>query len=80
MGGAEVRLMIHVVPNNDINPHELDVDCQCGAEVFDKMVVHDAYDARDFKEEHAERTGREPPDHEGWSVVDDSDISTKLWH
>lgn len=71
--------MIHVVPNNDEEPHELAIDCACGVEIEDGVVVHAAYDAREYAEQEAERNGAPMPDHDGWAVVDTDSLSQYTW-
>jgi hypothetical protein len=41
---------IHVLPVNDIQPHQENVTCNCGPKIlnenFEMLIIHNAYDGR----------------------------------
>lgn len=71
--------MIHVVPNSDKRPHTLDTNCECGPKIEDEMLIHKAYDAREVREQMHEENGEPAPNHAGWAVVDDTEITQHTW-
>jgi hypothetical protein len=71
--------MIHVVPNGDRKPHELDIDCKCAPKIQDGVLIHNSHDARELKQKMHEEQGRPKPDNDGWAVVDSSEIQTTVW-
>lgn len=46
---------INVIPENDLRPHLLGVDCHCNPRVIkegaSQIIVHNAYDGREIVEE-----------------------------
>jgi hypothetical protein len=43
--------MIHILPNNDLKPHEESTTCECEPRIItdqpELIVVHNAYDGRE---------------------------------
>ncbi len=69
--------MIHVIPVNDIEAHDLSEYCRCCVRVEEhgKLIIHASFDGREFDEWDDEIAG--PDKH--WQTVDGNGnpISTK---
>ena len=46
----EIHDSVHVIPQNDLKPHDFNPNCACGVSYEDGVYTHNSYDERELTE------------------------------
>lgn len=46
----EIYDSVHVIPQNDLKPHDVSANCICGVSYENGVYIHNSYDERELTE------------------------------